>query len=110
MGFVFCLLCCLLRALSSLGSLFLIVGVLRGLNPMSRVTHSTNRQMIASLCALHSSALGADPFLHHPALLGPDHPGIVGFNLSVLRSDRACLFSLLSSLFSLFSAADAAAV
>ena len=41
--------------------------------------------LLASLCALPSSLLGADPFLHHPALLGPNH--------------LSSLFSLLFSLF-----------
>ena len=40
----------------------------------------------ASLCALPSSLLGPDPFLYHPALLGPNH--------------LSSLFSLLFSLFS----------
>ena len=29
--------------------------------------------LLASLCALPSSLLGPDPFLYHPALLGPHH-------------------------------------
>ena len=40
----------------------------------------------ASLCALPSSLLGPDPFLYHPAFLGPNH--------------LSSLFSLLFSLFS----------
>ena len=42
--------------------------------------------LLASLCALPSSLLGPDPFLYHPALLGPNH--------------LSSLFSLLFSLFS----------
>ena len=85
--------------------------------------------LLASLCALPSSLLGADPFLHHPALLGPNHcllscilsllssifflrdrsflyhPAILGSNHCILRSpflSWSCL-SLLSSLVSLLS-------
>ena len=45
-----------------------------------------NKGLPASLCALPSSLLGPDPFLYHPALLGPNH--------------LSSLFSLLFSLFS----------
>ena len=47
--------------------------------------------LLASLCALPSSLLGADPFLHHPARQGPNHCLL------------SCILSLLSSLFPLRS-------
>ena len=68
---------------------------------LQQASHSMGRTICgecASLCVLPSSLLGADPFLCHTAILGP--------NLCVLRPshlDRACL-SLLASLFSLLSA------
>ena len=103
------LLSSLFALLSSLFSLLLVVVVLRGLDPMSRVTRSAHDifslvsallSLSSSLCSrfsLLSSLLGADPFLCHPAILGPNH--------CVLRPsylDRVCL-SLLASLFSLLS-------
>ena len=47
--------------------------------------------LLASLCALPSSLLGADPFLHQPARQGPNHCLL------------SCILSLLSSLFPLRS-------
>ena len=52
----------------------------------SSVVHYFYKGLPASLCALPSSLLGPDPFLYHPALLGPNH--------------LSSLFSLLFSLFS----------
>merc|ERR1712025_188353 len=52
----------------------------------STVVHYFYKGLPASLCALPSSLLGPDPFLYHPALLGPNH--------------LSSLFSLLSSRFS----------
>ena len=39
----------------------------------SSVVHYFYKGLPASLCALPSSLLGPDPFLYHPALLGPNH-------------------------------------
>ena len=54
--------------------------------------------LLASLCALPSSLLGADPFLRHPALLGPNHLSSLFSFLSSLAtahfSDRTSHLSL----------------
>ena len=71
--------------------------------------------LLASLFALPSSLLGADPFLCHPALLGPNHCLQTLLSVSCCCSKNlmwgslaaflviSSLFSLLSALFSLFS-------
>ena len=57
----------------------------------------SSRSLLASLCALPSCLLGADPFLYHPALLGPCK---IAVNLAC-GDFLSSLFSLLSFLCSL---------
>merc|ERR1739848_862634 len=61
----------LLSSLFSLLSLLLDPGKCKPC--CSTVVHYFYKGLPASLCALPSSLLGPDPFLYHPALLGPNH-------------------------------------
>ena len=60
--------------------------------------------LLASLFALPSSLLGADPFLYHTALLGPNHCLQTLLSVSCCRMPLRLLSCLLPDRFSLFSA------
>ena len=70
--------------------------------------------LLASLCALPSSLLGPDPFLYHPALLGPNespptNPVSCCCSKSLVCRSLAAFF-VISSLFSLLASLAAAHV